>query len=204
MREMLKRIFRFPRGSQNKKCGLTLIEVLLVSLILTLILAALFITLTAGESASSVSSAKIDLQAQLRQAINWIVQDVRGATVGEIANNSPSSDHIKFRQVQGVDTATGYYILSDNYIEYNYDNNLQKITRNLVNTSGEVLQSWQFTNITQSPFYARDSSGGIVALNQSDLSNSRKIIITIAGARTVKGSLSLTSNLSEEVKIRNE
>ncbi|MBI5144596.1 MAG: prepilin-type N-terminal cleavage/methylation domain-containing protein [Candidatus Omnitrophica bacterium] len=201
---MVRKIFCFPRASQNRKCGFTLVEVLLVSLILTLILAALFITLTTGESVSAISSAKIDLQAQLRQVINWITQDIRRATVGEIANNSPSSNHVKFRQVQGVDTTTGYYILSDNYIEYNYDNNLQKITRSLVNPAGEILQSWQFNNIAQPPFYTRDASGGIVSLNQSDLSNSRKIIVTITCLKTVKGSLNLTSNLSQEVKIRNE
>lgn len=195
---------------QTKSSGFTIIEALLSSVLLAAIFSALFLTLSIGQLSNPVNSARAELQDHARRLLFWIARDVRDTSSGEIAANSPSSDHIKFRQVEGLDTSTGYYILSSGYIEYVYDSTNKKITRNTLDALGNVLQSWVFENITGSPFFTRDSFGAVVALNSSYLLSSKKLIVDINVEKSVcevkvnQGCLNLTFSLSEEIKIRNE
>lgn len=199
-----REFFHLLRVLPNKKNGFTLIEVLLVGFILSIVLTALILTLTIGDFSHSVDSAKIDLQANVRKTIEWIIKDVRQTTSGEVANNAPSTDHIKFRKVESVNTTTGYYILTSNYTEYNYDSNSDTISRNLISSDGTILQSWNFSDIKQSPFHTVDSDGLVVPLNQNDLLTSRKMIVKIISQKNVRASLPLNVRLSSEVKLRNE
>lgn len=164
------------------------------------ILAALFYSLTSSEFLSVVSSAKTDLQAEVRQAIDWIAKDVRQTNLIQINTNNPSGSHIKFKKVTGIDNSTGNYALSDNYIEYDYDAVSGDLVRNEVDDGGTILQSWVFHNITQAPFY---SSQGVV-LAPGDILNSKKLVVVIAGQGQVRSSLTLNFSLTGEVKIRNE
>ncbi|TRZ96160.1 hypothetical protein D4R78_01525 [bacterium] len=190
--------------------GFTIIEALLCTLFITIIFSALFLTLNIGQLSSPANAAKIELRDNLRRLLDWITRDVRNTSRGEIAANNPSADYIKFRQVQGMDTQTGYYILSSDYIEYAYNSIDQKITRNLLDSSGNVLQSWEFGGITQSPFYTRDSLGALVVLSQGLLLNSGILIVDIRAEKQVcevrinQNCLNLTLALSGEIKIRNE
>ena len=187
---------------KDRQSGFTLVEILLVSFILVLFFTSLFLTLTVGEFSSYLSLRKVDLQANIRQVTNWIVKDARSATLGEIANNNPSSVHLKFRTVQGADTQTGYYILSQDYVEYAYDDASDKITRSLVAVNGTILKSWEFSGIVQEPFYTRDSAGQVVPLSQSPLLSSKKLFLVISGRNLSRVDLNYT--LNAEVKIRNE
>jgi len=180
-----------------KQRGFTLIEVLVVGSILSIIMAALFFSLTTGEFSISVASAKADLQAKVRLIMNWIVKDVRQTSLVEInaTANAPSENHIKFRQVTGVND-TGSYTYNSNYTEYTYNETFGNLTRNEVNETGTVLCSLVFSNITQSPFYTAPG----VPLN---ILNNRKLVIVINGTNQVTNSLTLNFNLTEEVNIRN-
>lgn len=193
-----------------KNSGFTIIEALLTALFLGVIFGALFLTLNIGQLSSSTNAGKVELQDKVRRLLDWVSRDSRHTTSGEIAANNPSSSYIKFRQVLGLDTGTGYYILSSDYIEYAYDLANKKITRRLLDSSGNTLNSWEFDNITKPPFYTRDSGGAIVPLSQSYLLSSRRLIVDIDAEKQVcevrvsQNCLNLTLALSEEIKIRNE
>lgn len=175
-------------------------EVLVVGFISSVIIAALLLTLTTGEFSNSTISAKIDLQAKVRRIMDWIIKDVRQTNLAEINNNNPSVNHIKFKVVTGIDNITGSYALSPNYIEYNYNNVSEELTRNEVDETGLILQSWVFNNITQSPFYTAPE----VPLVANGILASKKLVIVIAGQNQVRNSLILNFSLNEEVRVRNE
>jgi len=199
-------IFHLRHTSLNKTDGITIVEVLFVAAIVSLIIAGLFYALNTGEFSGTFSSAKGEIQAQVRRTLDWIVKDVRQTVSWDIAdiNNSPSPTHIKFRQVLGWDTVSETYLLSNNYIEYSFDSALNTIIRRLSDTSNTTLQTWKLSNIIQPPFYTKDSFGSVVPLNSSDLLTSRRLIIKIAGQKQVRGPINTTASLTTEVKIRNE
>lgn len=193
----------YPRASRVKKRGFTLVEILVAAFILIIVIGALHLTLTTGEFSNSLNSAKTDLQAEVRQVLDWIVKDVRQTCLIQINTNSPSENHIKFKQVTGIDNATGNYTLSPNYIEYSYNSVSQQLTRSEVDGTGSILRSWVFNNITQSPFY---TAAG-VPLAAGDILTSKKLVIVIPARNPVLlrgSSLTLNFSLTGEARIRNE
>jgi len=187
----------------DKKRAFTIIEVLLVSLIGALIVGALFFILYTGTNINDISSAKVIAQSQARRASDWVNKDLHQAVVWDLANNAPSPTHIKFRPVLGWNIAGDTYQLDTNYIEYNYDVNSRKLTRNLLNGAGAVLNSWEFGDVMTQPFFTRDSFGNLIGLDNS-VGTSKKIITVISVNKVSGKGVSLTVSLTTETKIRNE
>ena len=163
-------------------------------------------SLSTGESTFPVNSARIDLQAKARSIVDWVARDVRQGANWDIANNSPSDSHIKFRKVEGIDTGSGNYLLSTDYIEYSYDSGLEKLNRYTVDSGGTILETWEFTEIVNPPFYTRDASGDKTTDESnfsSNLLNSKKLIIEISAEKEVRRAI-VTASLEVEVKVRNE
>ncbi|MDP3732713.1 MAG: prepilin-type N-terminal cleavage/methylation domain-containing protein [Candidatus Omnitrophota bacterium] len=190
----------YPHASRVKRRGFTLTEVLAVVFISSVVIAALFLTLTTGEFSNSTISAKTDLRAKVRRIMDWIIKDVRQTNLAEINNNNPSLNHIKFKLVTGIDDITGSYTLSPNYIEYDYNNVSGELTRNEVDETGLILQGWVFNNITQPPFYTAPG----VPLVADGILASKKLVVVIVGQNQVRSSLTLNSSLTEEARVRNE
>lgn len=199
-------IFSFLQPLQNKARAFTLVEVLVSAFIFTVIVAALFMVLNIGNFFNSLSSNKADLQADVRRVLDVIARDVRQTISWEIAAaaNTPSDTHIKFRQVDRWDTTTDALALDSDYIEYDYDSALSKLTRRNIDSGGSVTQTREFYNIVQAPFYTLDATGAIVPLNQTDLLTSRKLVVSISGQKQAGGVPTITFALTQEVKIRNE
>ena len=180
---------------------------MVAAFLLSVILAALFLTLNTGQLSGSIGLTKLDLQANVRQAGDLIARDVRQTFGYEIAdeNNTPSPTHIKFRQVQGWDTVLDLPIFSSNYVDYNYDASLKRITRTILDGSGQVLETRQFNNIVASPFYAVDFvTGDILPLSANVILTSSRLVTLITGQALIRGSQALNFTLTQEVKIRNE
>ncbi|MBN1913553.1 MAG: hypothetical protein JW788_04045, partial [Candidatus Omnitrophica bacterium] len=91
-------------------------------------------------------------------------------------------------------------LLSDDYIEYSYNNASAQLSRSLVDDGGSVLKNWVFYNITEAPFY---SAVG-VPLEAGDILSSKKLVVVIAAENKIRNNLILNYNLTEEVKVRNE
>ena len=198
------RPFPYPLTLRNNISGLTIIEVLFSALLSAVLIAGFFYALSTGEFSNTLSSAKADLQAQVRSNLDWITKDVRQTVSWEIANNGPSDSHIKFRQVEGWDISSGILLLSSNFVEYSYDLSLKTITRKSLDVAVNTLATWTFYNITSVPFYTLNAGGAIVALNSTDLLTSRKLIVAVSAQKQVRGLLNTSCSLTEEVKIRNE
>lgn len=193
--------FRFPPVSHLKQVNAaSLVEVLVVAFIFLIIISALYLLVVTSEFSIAVTGAKHQLQEEVRRIAGWVAKDARAASLIEINSNSPSAEHIKFRKVIGIDNASGDYLFSSDYTEYEYDSPAQALTRRQVDASGSVLSSSVFNDITQSPFY---SAGGI-PLVAGDILATKKLIAVIAARRLVRGSLETDFEITEEIKIRNE
>jgi prepilin-type N-terminal cleavage/methylation domain-containing protein len=190
------------------KRGFTLLEVLVTLTIFGAIVAAIFASLNIGKLSFSIGSSKVEVQAKARLITDWIVNDSRQALLSDIVdivNNSPSSSHIRFRQVTGIDITTGQYILSPDFIDYTYDFTTQKIIRSVIDPSGNTLitETREFNNIINPPFFSVDGAGVTVPLTAADLSNSQRLIIVIQTQKQLRGTISIPHAIRAEVKIRN-
>lgn len=190
----------FQQLSLNKNKAFTLIELLIVALILGVILSGLFATLNIGNFSFSTSSAKLELQSYVRLTMERLIRDIRDTNLLEINNNNPSTNHIKFRKVSGIDNSTGMLTFSPDYIEYNYNNVSNELSRYIVHEDGTILRNSTYSNIMQAPFYSAPGD----PLAAGEILSSKSLVIVIASQKQVKDSLFLNFSLAEEVAIRNE
>ncbi len=176
-------------------------ELLFVAAIFSFIIGMLLYAMSAGRFTDTLSSARADLQAEVRYVMGWIVKDVRQGVSWDIADtgNNPSPDHVKFRQVTGWDNVNNTFLLSSTYIEYSYDAVSKTITRST--SDGRVWPAFNY--VEASPFFTIDSSGAVVPLNKNDLLTSKQLIIYIYGQKQAIGAQNTTYSLTEEVEIRN-
>jgi type II secretory pathway pseudopilin PulG len=198
MKDKPQKHFRLQRVSPSRVRGFSLIELILVAGILSFIAGVFFFSMSSGQFTYTLSSARADLQSEVRRAIGWIVKDVRQTVSWDMSNNDPSPSYIKFRQVTGWDYVNNTFSLSDIYIEYIYSSLSHTITRR---TSDGV--EWTINYVFEEPFYTIDSLGGVVPLNKDDLLTSKQLIVTISGQIHVIGAENTTYSLTEEVQIRN-
>lgn len=163
----------------------------------------LFYILNSGKNVNDLSSAKVAAQSQARMVSDWVVKDLRQTVVWELANNSPSATHMKFRPVLGWDIAGNTYQLDADYIEYNYNAGARTLTRSLVNGAGAVLSYRVFSDIIAQPFFTRNSLGNLIALDNT-VGTSKKVITLISVNKVSDKGVSLVASLTLETKIRNE
>ncbi|MCX5668540.1 MAG: hypothetical protein NTX89_00235 [Candidatus Omnitrophica bacterium] len=195
------------RHTLLNKRGISIVEVLLVTAIISLLLGSIFYLLSAAQSLRLVSTAKIEVQSEVRRAMDWIVNDVRQTVNYSIGSkdNNPLSTHIKFKKVIDYDTSGSGSALFGNFIEYTYDPTSQTIIR----TDLSIDKSWAFRNIIQAPFYTKLSDGSIVIINpvnpgnDSPIYTTGNLIIDIRGQKQANATTNVGYALKEEVKIRN-
>ncbi len=178
-------------------------ETLFVILALGMIIGAFFYAENSVQLSFTLSSARGNLQSEVRRAIGWIIKDTRQAVSWDIANNNPTPAYIKFRQVTGWDTANNTFLLSNYYIEYTYNSINNTIIRRTSDLSDNTLGLWTLNDVVALPFFTIDSLGNVVPLNNSDLLTSKQLIITISGQSQVSTTQNTTYSLTEEVQIRN-
>ncbi|MFH0739175.1 MAG: prepilin-type N-terminal cleavage/methylation domain-containing protein [Candidatus Omnitrophota bacterium] len=197
-----------PLGSSVKSRAFTLVEALASTLIIGVVMAALSVALTIGETSRSISTAQVDLQANVRGVLDIVVRDFRQTVTQQIVNSEPvpSTTYAKFRPVQRWNITNANYELDANFTEYNYSAANTTLTRNILNSVGVVLSSRNFYNITAIPFYTVDTSDeSVVPLTKDGLQASNgRVVIVIAGQGLARQGRILSYNLTEEVKVRNE
>lgn len=152
--------------------------------IFTLIMAGLFAVLNAFNVANVVSVSKLPLQQEARNVLGWIVKDVRQTSQSQIANNNPTANHIKFKTCLGHDGTSALW--SAAAIEYTYDPDTKIITRTDYGTG----RTWQFSNISVSPF-------GVSSLVNNILT------VTISVQKQLIGAINPILTITTEVKLRN-
>lgn len=170
------------------------------------------LAITAGQKTMSIGAAQVEVQSEVRRAMDWITKDVRQGRRVDIGSsgNTPTSSHIKFNMVTGYNTADpGSVTLSTKTIEYTYDSGQQTLTRSETTPgSPATVASWTFRHITQPPFYTRTASG-IIEIDpltpgaDSPVFQSRNLVIQLVGQQTIQGGVTPPYTLTDEVRIRN-
>lgn len=200
-REIEKSVYlqESPAPLNNKRVGFTLVEGLVTVFILLLLISALFLVLNIGNLSESISATKIQVQQEVRRAMDWMVKDLRQTdrmrlrltnSEGEPDKqfNSLSDGEIftdpQFQVSIGYDTTTKEIIPSPNQIGYTFDATNQRITRTDLGTN----QAWKFNYIANLEF--RKVSRDILR-------------VTISGEKTARGTIRPSFTLQEEVKLRN-
>ena len=174
--------------------------------IMTIILAALVMTLRVGDIASGIGTAKVDIQSDVKTIVDWITRDVRQTKIEKLCLNSPTTDHMKFPLWDWNNTSLEQ-TMTDQYVEYEYDSGTQTLTRRFIE-GGAVSYEQNFTDITMSPFYTSytdetsnnfdNSSSGTLCSNAT-----RTLIIAIKKEKAVRNT-PLNFTMIEQVRIRNE
>lgn len=139
----------------NKRNGLTLVEVLLTTFIVGIIFAALLFTLNMGNLSSVVSGGKLEVQQEVRRAMDWMVKDLRQTSRTQLAVIDSNGNNVTFVQLLSNETfsdpefrtcfgyADGNVTWSSNQIGYSLDASNHKIIR----TSSDTNQTWEFNHI---------------------------------------------------------
>ncbi len=114
------KIFGFLKRTRARR-GMTIAEVLISAVIFSVVLAACYALLIAGSDSWETNEAKIELQQDLRNAADWITQDLRQAGSVSITNVPADGTWytlITFRKASSVsggsivwDTDTTKYLL---------------------------------------------------------------------------------------------
>jgi prepilin-type N-terminal cleavage/methylation domain-containing protein len=186
--------------SQDKKNGITLVEVLVAAFILAIIMSALFLVLNVGEFSNTIAGAKLEVQQEVRRTMDWMVKDLRQTDRMRLLVRDVSGDPLTQNQFNsfGNDVIITYPLFnicigysvsgnlwSSNQIGYTYDAVNQRIVRSDSGTGN----TWQFNHINSLTF----TKTGLNSL-----------LIEIVGQRTAIGTIAPTFTLQEEVKLRNE
>jgi len=169
-----------------------------------IIMAGLFYVLSTGELSSTISYSRVEAQSSARRVIDWITRDARLARVydiGSVASN-PTNSHLKFYPVTGWDSVNKQYILSPNYVEYTYDAGTSVLKREIVDPSGNVINTWLFQDIISPPFSTVDTSGNVIPLGV-EIHQSRMLIVSINVRKQARGGVNIDAGITTEVKIRN-
>ena len=168
------------------KNALTLVELLVGVALLSMLFIAVAPMMNIGEISTSRDLEKIRLHADLRQLIHQITRDVRQTTAQEINNNSPTTSHIRFRIYTDYNATSQTPVWSSGYIEYNYTSGNQTLIR----SDGNTNITMPYNYITNAPFV-------ITSLSNSTL------VVNMSAQRSFRNS-NVTSNLTTEIKIRNQ
>ncbi len=180
-----------------KNKGFSLVEILVVTFILVIVITALLITLNTGDLTNKIGSARLEVQQEVRRAMDWMVRDLRQTNRVKLEVLDQLGTRKQFNLLANGETfseplfniCTDYIDLSvqwsANQIGYAFDNINKTITR----TDYGTTQVWQFNNIDSLTFKK-------ISLNL--------LRITVSGKKTARGSIEPTFALEEEVKLRNE
>ncbi len=183
--------------------GLTLVEIMVVTLIMGVIFGALLMALHVGQISTDVGSSKVDLEAEVRMVADWIAKDVRQCIPSELCANVPTTDYVKFN-LWAWSNASLSQVESDEYVEYEYDNSTQNLTRRHI-VDGVVGAEQNFTGITMSPFYTSyiDESANSFDFSELCATSNRTLIVAIKKEKTI-WNRALNFTTVKEVRIRNE
>jgi hypothetical protein len=177
---------------------------MVVGMIMAIVMSALVMLLHVGEVSTGIGNDKSDLDADVRLLTGWIVRDIRQAKIQELNNNTPTTNHIKYNIWLWNNTSLSQQKTSE-YVEYDYDEDAQVLTRNYINTSAtpNLQGQWNFSDITMSPFYTSYTSEASNSFSNVTLLGTRRLIVAIKKEKLTRGK-NINLTLVEEIRIRNE
>ena len=192
---------RLPGPRQTKSAGFTLVEVITVVTILLVLLAGLFSALSIGDLSGLIGGAKLEIQQQARNALDWMTKDLRQTSRNKLTITDVYGQNMTFADpsLGANDTFTkprfyicmGYYPENSsinwtaNQTEYEFDATNRTVIRTDYGT-GNIIQFNKISNLT------------FTKIDRDSLS------IDITAQETTRGNATTTVNLQGEVSLRNE
>lgn len=176
--------------------GFTLVESLIVVFVLGIVMGGLFLTFNVGQASFPATSARLEAQSEARNAMNWIMKDLRQAINYKIAENNATSDYLRINLWEWNNSTYQWDINNNVYVEYFYNDTTRKLTRKYTNALGGI-STLEFNDIVEAPFYTNYTTKTYA----EGIHN--KIIVAVSVEKTLRGGLSVPFTLISEVKIRN-
>lgn len=172
----------------KNKFGFSLVEVLVTMLIFSFVAAGLFTTAAVGDNSWQVNHVRVELQQELRKAMEWMKYDLQQAGAGSITNvpaDGVAYSTITFRTPAGVSGVSLAW--NDDTIQYvlggSSNNQLQKIEGEDTKILAQNIQSIAFTRAVAS---------------------SNILDVTMQGQKTpVKHNTPVSYDLNFQVQLRN-
>ena len=181
-----------------KNKAFTLVEVLVVTFISLILFSAIFMVLNMGEFQNRIGSTRIDVQQEVRRALDWMIKDLRqtNRNIINVTNASALTfvglgtpevfELPDFAICQGF--AAGTIVWSPYTINYDLDAPNQTVIR----TRSDTGQELKFNHINNLIFTKIGTS---------------TLQIDISGQKVAKsssaGNITQVFNLTEEIRLRN-
>jgi len=160
----------------------------------------LLLTFNVGQTSFPVTSARLEAQSEARNAMNWIMKDLRQAITWNIANNNATTTYLRMNRWAWNNTTNQWDVTNaTDFIEYFYNNTAQVLTRQYTDASGSVSML-QFSNITEAPFYTNLTTR---QLTENALRSNRSLFVVISVEKSIRGSIIVPFTLIAEIRIRN-
>jgi type II secretory pathway pseudopilin PulG len=170
--------------------GFSLIEILISSVILIIIFAGVFFVLNAGDQSWNAGTGSLDLQQQVRQAMDGMSKELRQARHGSIIIE-PDARSINFTVPINITTNPPTYSSVINYYLNATSSQLERL--HPLNTAPKILAN----DISDLSFCCQGGSGC------SDCQNSTLLQVQVNGTKTVRQRVLTPFNLTQQVRLRN-
>ncbi len=173
--------------ANHNQAGFTLVEALLTALLFSLLLGACLVLFLASSDSWQTNSVRVELQQELRKAVDWMRQDllVAGAsTITNVPADGTWDNTISFRTATGV--SNGAVVWSGSTIQFQRGGtgslDLQRVSGAQTKVLAKNISTLQFRRLAASP--------QLLEVN------------VIASKTTLKGR-SLSNTISFKVALRN-
>mgnify|MGYP001768326132 CR=1 FL=1 len=181
--------------------GFTLPEILIASFLMIVIMGALVMTLRVGDLSMSVGTERVDVEADVKLLMSWMVKDIRQAKIQELHGNDPATDHIMYNLWEWNNNTLTQENTNE-FIEYSYDAASEALTRRHI-VDGVIENEVSFTDIKMPPFYTTYTDESVNGFDPAVLLGTRRLIIAVKKQREIRGSV-VNFTMVEEIRIRNE
>ena len=195
-----------PRGTKDLS-GLTLIEILIASVLTTVVIAIIYSIYAAGSDIWEIKRYQTDLKAQGRQVISAVVSELRKTTRTSLQTPSPNliitavpnNNNITFYLPQVANNSVVTDAANDtiawdmnNTIQYVFDSATKQVKRlEIIDPTGNRTMANDVTNIQ----FIDNSINGSLYLNEL------KVLLTLA--KTTPRQRNISTTLSSVIKLRN-
>ncbi|MBN2121120.1 MAG: prepilin-type N-terminal cleavage/methylation domain-containing protein [Candidatus Omnitrophica bacterium] len=164
--------------------GFTLIEVLVSTVIFSIIVACVFTVIIIGDRSWHTDLGLLDVHQQARQAMHGMIRELRQKSANSSINISANNSEIQF-YITNVTNPVRYYLDNETIMRQHSSQ-----TRALA------------TNVTNLHFCCRSASGATTC--DANCTNSTEIVYIEVNASKTSRQRTLNFNLSEQAHFRNE
>jgi type II secretory pathway pseudopilin PulG len=142
-------------NNKNFRKGYTLVEAMVTAILFAIIFGASLHLLLAGYDSWQVNTTKVELQQDIRTAMDWIKEDLTEGGLDSIVNVSANGNwytSIEFRKPSGI--SAGSMVWNANTTTYFLDTDSKQIQRNENGTIKTIAQNFsalQFRRLSSAP-----------------------------------------------------